>query len=523
MSRRVPTPTRRKNVLNLLKMAEFTTDANAPLRTELNVGDEFVEDYDSSEDFDNFDDVDDVLENGRHFNRQAPLGAKGVSTLNPGVAHEESVQKLNSYMSRIHVEDGFEGPSKLQSTKDKSDRATSEQVLDPRTRMILLKMINSGAIYEINGCISTGKEANVYHAITETGEHRAIKIYKTSILVFKDRDRYVSGEFRFRHGYNRRNPRKMVKTWAEKEMRNLKRVYSSGIPSPEPLALKQHVLLMKFLGNKSGWPYPRLKDAGLSAEDASRVYRQVARHMRTLYHVCHLVHADLSEYNMLYHKGKVYIIDVSQSVEHDHPHSLEFLRMDITNVTTFFRRLGAATLPLSQLYQFITEEGSVEKADMQQRISELFENQLEENEEDEKVFLKSYIPQTLEQVYDIDRDTLLVHEGQGSNLVYSHLLSTAADTETQNDEQTVHESEDENEDNSYNTEDGSESNPDSAGEESEIESDKPRAGKARKQAETAEEKRARKQKVREEKREKRKNKMSKYEKKRRIKNSSAKK
>ncbi len=50
------------------------------------------------------------------------------------------------------------------------------QVLDPRTRMILFKMLNKKAISEINGCISTGKEANVYHATTPHGEHRAIKV-----------------------------------------------------------------------------------------------------------------------------------------------------------------------------------------------------------------------------------------------------------------------------------------------------------------------------------------------------------
>jgi hypothetical protein len=33
----------------------------------------------------------------------------------------------------------------------------------------------------------------------------------------------VQGDFRFRHGYSKSNPRKMVKTWAEKEMRNLMR------------------------------------------------------------------------------------------------------------------------------------------------------------------------------------------------------------------------------------------------------------------------------------------------------------
>ena len=55
---------------------------------------------------------------------------------------------------------------------------------------ILFKLLNSGYLSDMYGCISTGKEANVYHATTAHGEDLAIKIYKTSILVFKDRDRY---------------------------------------------------------------------------------------------------------------------------------------------------------------------------------------------------------------------------------------------------------------------------------------------------------------------------------------------
>jgi len=34
----------------------------------------------------------------------------------------------------------------------------------------------------------------VYYSKSPEGREYAIKIYKTSILVFKDRDRYVSGE-----------------------------------------------------------------------------------------------------------------------------------------------------------------------------------------------------------------------------------------------------------------------------------------------------------------------------------------
>ena len=35
-----------------------------------------------------------------------------------------------------------------------------------------------------------------------------------------------------------------------------------------------------------------------------------------------------------YHEGRAFIIDVSQSVTKEHPHSLEFLRKDCTNITS---------------------------------------------------------------------------------------------------------------------------------------------------------------------------------------------
>uniref|UniRef100_A0A8D3DRC2 Serine/threonine-protein kinase RIO1 n=1 Tax=Scophthalmus maximus TaxID=52904 RepID=A0A8D3DRC2_SCOMX len=238
--------------------------------------------------------------------------------------------------------------------KDKSDRATVEQVLDPRTRMILFKMLSRAVICEINGCISTGKEANVYHASTSGGDSRAIKIYKTSILLFKDRDKYVSGEFRFRHGYCKGNPRKMVRTWAEKEMRNLIRLQTAGIPSPEPLLLRSHVLLMSFIG-KDNMPAPLLKNASLSESKARELYLQVLQNMRKMFQDARLVHADLSEFNMLFHNGDAYIIDVSQSVEHDHPHALEFLRKDCSNVNEFFLKRGVPVMTIRELFDFITD------------------------------------------------------------------------------------------------------------------------------------------------------------------------
>lgn len=286
--------------------------------------------------------------------------------------YQPSDKMMCKYSNKINVEK-YEGPASLTHyatnllikvekqaendrlrVKDKKDRATAEQVMDPRTRMIVFKLLNRNIISEVNGCISTGKEANVYHATSKFNQDYAIKIYKTSILTFKDRDKYVTGEFRFRHGYCRHNPRKMVRTWAEKEMRNLVRMHLNGLKVPEPILLRSHVLLMGFIGI-DGWPAPKLKDVELTSSKLREVYRDVVIMMWKIYNKCKLVHADLSEFNMLYQDGEVYIIDVSQSVEHNHPHALEFLRKDCTNVTDYFRKKDVTTMGVKQLFDFITD------------------------------------------------------------------------------------------------------------------------------------------------------------------------
>jgi len=47
----------------------------------------------------------------------------------------------------------------------RDDRATVEQCLDPRTRLILFRLLSNGFLSKIDGCLSTGKEANVYYGV----------------------------------------------------------------------------------------------------------------------------------------------------------------------------------------------------------------------------------------------------------------------------------------------------------------------------------------------------------------------
>ena len=241
-------------------------------------------------------------------------------------------------------------------TKDKEDRATVEQALDPRTRLILFKMLSHGVFKQIFGCISTGKEANVYHAVREDGTDLAVKVYKTSILVFKDRDRYVSGDWRWRNGYSKKNPRKMVQTWAEKEMRNLIRLREAGLRVPEVVQLRSHVLVMGFIG-EDGRAALRLKDAAASLSNSKhrQLFQELLVDVRRMYQECRLVHADFSEYNILYHDGRAHVIDVSQSVDLDHPRCLDFLREDLLHLGQFFSKHAVAVPTVREMFDFVVD------------------------------------------------------------------------------------------------------------------------------------------------------------------------
>ncbi|KAI9767979.1 MAG: protein kinase rio1 [Geoglossum simile] len=441
---------------------------------------------------------------------------------------DDQISSLAKHAGKIKLDDRW--GAVREKSADKSDRATSEQVLDPRTRMILLQMINRNVVSEVNGCLSTGKEANVYHALyvpedpSSTPLQRAIKVYKTSILVFKDRDKYVTGEHRFRNGYNKSSNRAMVKVWAEKEMRNLKRIHGAGIPCPEPVHLRLHVLVMGFLGDKKGWPAPRLRDVTLDGDISKRwreLYMQLLCHMRTMYQICKLVHADLSEYNVLYHERKLWIIDVSQSVEHDHPRSLEFLRMDIKNVSDFFQRKGVDILSERAVFGFITTAGGgLETSAMSRTLEKLYETRGAEDEDgengrevDSAVFRQQYIPQTLEQVYDIERDADKIGKGEGQDLVYRSLLAEKVVNAGEQENSGVElPSNSDNEDSNSN-ELHSSADSGSGGDENGLFDRKTPRGK---RFEDRDAKKEHKQKVKEEKREARKTKMPKHIKKKLI-------
>ena len=228
-----------------------------------------------------------------------------------------------------------------------SERATVEEVFDQSTRMVLFHFLNDGTLYEVHGVVSAGKEARVYWGKNKEGKELAVKIYLTSSAEFlKGMRKYIDGDRRFKSV--KHNTRSLIFTWAQKEFRNLQQATTAKVRVPKPIAVKNNVLLMEFIG-KNGVSAPSMKEQ--PPGDPEKIYRVVLTYMERLYRKAELVHGDLSEYNMMVWKGCPVIFDMSQSVPTSHPLAEYLLRRDLANVNRFFSRLGVNIKPDEELYK----------------------------------------------------------------------------------------------------------------------------------------------------------------------------
>jgi len=119
--------------------------------------------------------------------------------------------------------------------------------------------------------------------------------------------------------------------------------------------LKKHVLFLSFIG-KDTIPAQRLRDVILTPEELANAYKQCLNLLKRIYHECKLIHADFSEYNLLWFDNTVYVIDVAQSVEPYHPNAYTYLLRDCTNVSTYFSRrsLNEYVLSPEETFNYVT-------------------------------------------------------------------------------------------------------------------------------------------------------------------------
>ena len=220
----------------------------------------------------------------------------------------------------------------LKTDRTGDERQTDAEVFDRKTLMVIYDFMTSGYIDSVRYPISTGKEGNVFYVTDEDGEPFALKIYRTSTSTFKRISKYIEGDPRFKGITG--NRWKMIYAWTNKEFRNLQRYRENGIRVPEAIEFSKNCLLMEYIGDENG-PAPQLRNAVLKRPNM--VYKEVVSFIVDGYRKAHLVHGDLSEYNILMLKDRPVLIDCGQALTADHYNAREFLSRDIANINRFFR------------------------------------------------------------------------------------------------------------------------------------------------------------------------------------------
>jgi len=174
--------------------------------------------------------------------------------------------------------------------------------------------------------LGIGKEADVYDALTPKNERVAVKFHRLGRISFRQTER--------KRGYVKEHAGWLFQSRlaAEKESQALKLLYPCGVAVPEPISQSRHVLVMGMI---EGAELAKWKE--LSAP--KRILKEILQNIRKTYLKIGIIHADLSEYNIILRPDNhILIIDWPQYVTREHPNAQQLLTRDIKNILKYFKR-----------------------------------------------------------------------------------------------------------------------------------------------------------------------------------------
>lgn len=214
-------------------------------------------------------------------------------------------------------------------------RKTIAKVFDESTIQTLHGLSNHGYFDQLEFIISTGKEAHVFRAKDAQGNLRAVKVYKTLTSDFRHMMQYIQGDMRFKK--IKKEKFSIVKAWTQKEFKNLELARTAGARVPLPIMFRNNVLIMEFIGTDGG-AAPTLKEK--PAKNHKKAMETILKAVADMLYSSHLVHADLSEYNILNNDEELVLIDMGQGVLTTHPNAKRFFERDVQNIVTYFQKQG---------------------------------------------------------------------------------------------------------------------------------------------------------------------------------------
>jgi RIO kinase 1 len=213
----------------------------------------------------------------------------------------------------------------------------------------LALLLADGVIDEVCGRLKSGKEADLW-LVQHGGHIVAAKIYKArQARSFRNNAAYKEG----RQVRDTRTQRAMQRgsrfgqaaaeeAWKAKEADALYTLHAAGVRVPTPVMFYEGVLLMELVVDSGGHPAPRLVDAHIPRERAAALYADLRGQIVRMLG-CHLIHGDLSPYNVLVGAKGPVVIDFPQVVGAAHNSQAEsFFLRDLENVRRFFATIDPA-------------------------------------------------------------------------------------------------------------------------------------------------------------------------------------
>ena len=134
----------------------------------------------------------------------------------------------------------------------------------------------------------------------------------------------------------------------------LQRAWDAGAAVPYPVDFLDDGILMEYIGDESE-AAPRVVNARLDRADLGEAWRQLIESLRLMARA-HIVHADLSVYNLLWWRGRLVLIDFPQAVDATtNPAAPDLLHRDLLNVGAWFGRRGVALGTDASLAELVAE------------------------------------------------------------------------------------------------------------------------------------------------------------------------
>ncbi|MEO8181671.1 MAG: RIO1 family regulatory kinase/ATPase [Deltaproteobacteria bacterium] len=263
---------------------------------------------------------------------------------------------------RIGLAEGRERASPaapVESATGTADFAAGVQVTDAERvwiRANLGPFQKKELILDVLQRVKAGKEATVYlcSAHPSTGrELVAAKVYRErSLRSSRNQGHYQQGRgmldedgqssWRTDKAGSQKSKRGKAATqtsWIMHEFTLLQTLHAQGADVPEPIEHGEQALLMEFIGDGRD-AAPTLNDVEIESSDAQRLFERVIFNVELLLGLG-WVHGDLSPYNLLYHQGRLVLIDFPQVVDcQNNPRARGIFERDIERVAQYFDRVG---------------------------------------------------------------------------------------------------------------------------------------------------------------------------------------